>query len=131
VGISVAQSFILEVKYPGGYMGRHKLFFQDAKMVRDHLNAAAELAEELHEKERTLVKMLQNIDRKKFYVRYGYSLMGFCHLGLKFSKTQAQRIATRVRRSEPTANFVAEDCLTKVNPVSHYDMSYYPDQLTK
>jgi hypothetical protein len=75
-------------------------------MIRDRLNEAVDLAREIHAKEKILIHKLYYIDRETFYVRYGFnSLMGFCRFGLKFSRTQAQRIATQVRRHEPTANF--------------------------
>lgn len=58
-----------------------------------------------HRLENELIEKLIEIDRHKFYVRVGYnSLMGFCNFALKFSRTQSQRIATRVRRSVPTVN---------------------------
>lgn len=91
-------------------MGRHKLFSYDAKVVRDKLNLAAETAAEIHVKEKSLIQILYQIDRKRFYVRYGFnSLMGFCQFSLKFSKTQAQRIVTAVRRYEPIDDFMEDD----------------------
>jgi hypothetical protein len=93
-------------------MGHHRLFYQDAKTIREHLNDAVELAVLIHEKEQTLIQKLHLIDRNRLYVRYGFkSLTGFCRYGLKFSKTQAHRVATQVRRYEPTDNIVDEPLL--------------------
>ena len=93
-------------------MGRHKLFYQDAKVVRDHLNTVIEIASAIHKKESSLIKLLCYIDQKRFYVRYGFkSLTGFCCFGLMFSKTQTQRIVTQVRRYEPRVNIMDEDYL--------------------
>ncbi|MEZ0391351.1 MAG: hypothetical protein ACAH59_03990 [Pseudobdellovibrionaceae bacterium] len=90
-------------------MGHHKLFYQNGKMIRDRLNEARERAQKILQLEKDLIEMLIEIDQKKFYVRYGFkSLNGFCRFGLKFSKTQAQRITTQVRRSIPTDNIVDE-----------------------
>ena len=98
-------------------MGRHKLFYQDAKTVRDRLNTVIEMAADIHQRENSLIKLLCPIDQKKLYVRYGFnSLTGFCRYGLQFSKTQTQRIVTQVRRDEPTVNFVEEDNPIKTNP---------------
>lgn len=88
-------------------MGNHRLFFYNPKLVRKQLNKATDLALHIHESEKSLIQMLYDIDQKRFYVRYGFnSLTGFCRFGLQFSKTQAQRIVTLVRRYEPTDNFV-------------------------
>lgn len=90
-------------------MGRHKLHYYDGKMVRDQLNEAIDLAAEIHKQEQILIQKLYWIDQKRFFVRYGFkSLTGFCRVALKFSKTQAQRIVTQVRRCEPTDNIVEE-----------------------
>lgn len=88
-------------------MSRHKLFYKDSKTVRDCLNQAIDLAQTIHEREEVLVEQLYRIDRERFFVRYGYkSLTGFCRGACGFSKTQAQRIVTRVRRFVPTDNIV-------------------------
>ncbi|MBC7465161.1 MAG: hypothetical protein H7256_04155 [Bdellovibrio sp.] len=99
-------------------MRHHKLFFQHPKLIRDQLNAATDLADHIHQQEKLLIQKLSEIDRNRFYVRYGFkSLSGFCTDGLKFSKTQTQRIVTQVRRYEPTSNIrpqanpkLAENC---------------------
>ncbi|MFZ3230547.1 MAG: hypothetical protein WA160_10120 [Pseudobdellovibrio sp.] len=90
-------------------MGHHKLFYHNAKSIRDQLNETVTLAAEILQNEQTLILKLLPIDQQRFYVRYGYkSLSGFCNLGLKFSKTQTQRIVTQVRRYEPTGNIVVK-----------------------
>jgi hypothetical protein len=82
-------------------MGHHKLFYQDAKTIRDQLNTAIDLSQNILLQEQKLIQLLVEIDRNKFYVRYGFkSLMGFCKSGLRLSKTQSQRIATQVRRQQ-------------------------------
>ena len=94
-------------------MGRHKLFLYDGIIVRNRLNEAIDLASEIHEKEQTLIRKLQHIDQRKFYLRYGYkSLSGFCIKDLKFSKTQTQRIVAQVRRYIPTDNIREKDAPT-------------------
>ena len=50
-------------------MGGHKLFYQDAKTIRDQLNEATAMALIIHEKEQALVQILYGIDQKKFYAR--------------------------------------------------------------
>jgi hypothetical protein len=86
-------------------MARHRLFIEDPKNVRDTLNQAYDLARSIQQKEKELTILLSHIDRQRFYVRYGFkSLMGFCNLGLKFSRTQSQRITSQVRRASPTEN---------------------------
>lgn len=70
------------------FMGNHRLFYEDAKEVRDNLNFASDIAEEIHRLEEKLIRELYSIDQRRFYVRYGYnSLSGFCRFGLKFTKT--------------------------------------------
>ena len=78
---------------------RHTLYKQEPKYVRDTLNQARETADLIHQLEQKLIIQLREIDQKRLYVRYGFnSLMGFCRVGLKFSKLQSQRLATLVRR---------------------------------
>lgn len=86
-------------------MSRHRLYHFHPKELGDKINGAQELAMQIHQLEKELVDKLVEIDRHRFYVRVGYnSLMGFCNFGLKFSRTQSQRIVTQVRRMEPTVN---------------------------
>lgn len=78
---------------------RHTLYKQEPKIVRDALNEAIEKSDRLHDYEKELILLLKEIDQNRFYVRYGYkSLRGFCNFGLKFSRTQSQRIVIEVRR---------------------------------
>ena len=97
-------------------MGHHKLYYRDGVWVRIRLNEAVDLATQIHEQEQCLIELLRRIDRSQLYLRYGYrSLRGFCQFGLRFSKTQAQRIATLVRRCEPTVNIADEKA--RHNPI--------------
>jgi len=81
-------------------MTKPKLFKEEPKKVRDILNQATELSDQIHRYEMLLISLLVEIDHKRYYVRYGFkSLRGYCVQGLLFSKTQAQRVATRVRRA--------------------------------
>lgn len=81
-------------------MTKHRLYKEDPKKIRDTLNQVCELATQVHQLEAQLIKALIEIDNKRYYVRYGFnSLRVFCVQGLKFSKTQGQRITTKVRQS--------------------------------
>ncbi len=72
------------------------------KLVRDTLWAAIYKAREIHLLEHHLIVMLEEIDKKRFYVRFGcYSLKGFCEKKLGFTRIQSQRIVTAVRRLKP------------------------------
>lgn len=85
-------------------MTKEKRYLISLNEVRDCLNQAIKMADQILEDETALVRILYQIDQQRFYVRYGYkSLMGFCQLGLRFSKTQSQRLVTVVRRYEPAA----------------------------
>lgn len=97
-------------------MTRPRHFKTDSKYVRDSLLRAVESADLIHENEKKLIDLLCEIDQQRFYVRFGYkSLMGFCNSGLKFTKTQSQRIVTIVRRSEPTSKLRTENLLSTTN----------------
>jgi len=88
---------------------RHTLYKHHPKVVRDALNEAIEKSDQIHSFERDLVILLKEIDEHRFYVRYGFkSLSGFCNYGLKFSRTQAYRIVSEVRRSLTTVNIRLE-----------------------
>ncbi len=94
-------------------MTREKHFRISAGIVRGALNEAVDRADLIHDQENGLIKLLHEIDQKRFYVRYGFkSLMGFCNHGLRFSKTQSQRLVTRVRRYEPASNIGREGLQT-------------------
>lgn len=84
-------------------MTRHQLYKLHPKYVRDNLNAAVDMADELHRKEKELISLLTLIDQNRLYLRYGFrSLRPFCIKALRFSRIQAQRIATEVRRTQTT-----------------------------
>jgi len=79
-------------------MTRTTLYKEDPKKVRDTLKKARELADQMHLLEDELITLLRYIDCNRYYVRIGLnSLRGFCVKWLLFSKSQGQRIATRVR----------------------------------
>lgn len=80
-------------------MTRHKLYNYHPKNVRDTLNLAIEISDQIRETEQELIFLLREIDQKRLYIRYGNkSLLGFCKGPLRFSRVQAQRIATLVRK---------------------------------
>lgn len=90
-------------------MTRHKLHYADFKTVKTKVYAVEDLAQEIHKKEKELIEKLYWIDKKRYFVLYGFkSLTGFCTKALRLTKTQAQRIVTQVRRYEPTDNIGLE-----------------------
>lgn len=97
-------------------MTKPQHFKINSNLVRDSLTRAVEISDRIQESEKILVDMLYEIDKQKFYVRFGYkSLMGFCNHGLRLTKTQSQRVVTNVRRhipniqrNEPTSNIGTE-----------------------
>lgn len=84
-------------------MTRHLLYKHHPKYVRDTLNSAVEKSDKLLAKEKELISLLIQIDQSRLYLRYEFrSLRPFCVKALKFSRTQAQRIVTEVRRTQTT-----------------------------
>jgi hypothetical protein len=80
-------------------MTKRNNFMEEPKKIRDSLQVATDLADQIHELEKKLISQLVVIDSSRYYVRYGFnSLRGYCNRGLLFSLTQSQRIATLVRR---------------------------------
>lgn len=80
-------------------MTPHLLRKHEPKEVRETLNRAIEIAETARHLELDLIQVLREIDKKKFYVRYGYrSLSGFCRRALRLSRLRAQSIVIEVRR---------------------------------
>lgn len=80
-------------------MSRPRLYLEDAKSVRGHLRLATAISNQIHEQENRLIHLLAIIDEGRYFVRYGvHSLRGYCVHDLGFSRTQAQRIVTAVRR---------------------------------
>ena len=81
------------------FMTRHRFYGIPYSSLREKLWIAVNEADDMRARESRLIRALYDIDEKRMYVLFGYkSLMGFCHKGLKFSKTQSQRLVTLVRR---------------------------------
>jgi hypothetical protein len=90
-------------------MTKPKFFYENAKKIRDDLMSVVACADKVHQFEKDLIENLYQIDQKRLYVKFGYkSLRGFCINGLKFSKTQGQRIVMEVRRHQTTVNIGAK-----------------------
>lgn len=84
-------------------MTRNKLYDLAPKYVRDTLNSAVDLSEEISKKEHELILLLVQIDQSRLFLRYGFrSLRPFCIKALRISRTQSQRIVTEVRRRQST-----------------------------
>jgi hypothetical protein len=102
-------------------MGKRKLFYYDAKLVRTRLSDAIELAQQVHERESQLIRQLYLIDRRRFFVARGHkSLSAFCLMDLGFTKTQTQRLVTQVRRFEPNPSELPLD-----NPHPRPTLKFY------
>jgi hypothetical protein len=85
-------------------MTRSTLYHVDPKKVRDSLNHARAVADQIHYLEAELINALMQTDQDRYFVRYGFnSLRGFCVQGLRFSKTQGQRLVKEVRQSPRTS----------------------------
>ncbi len=81
-------------------MTRTQYYGKDPHIFREAFWKIASCADEMSEREDQLVKLLAKFDERRFYVYFGYkSLSGFCAQALKLSRTQSQRIVTRVRRA--------------------------------
>lgn len=86
-------------------MTRHRLFYEEPKLVRESLRRARDTAKQIHLFEQDLIRQLFKIDKKRFYVRLGYnSLRSYCERNLGFTRTQSQRIVTAVRRNQVMVN---------------------------
>ncbi len=84
-------------------MGKHKLWNIEPKIVRDTVHRSVETADQILPLEQKLILQLEGIDSQRLYVRLGYkALRPFCVQHLRFTRTQAQRIATEVRRYRTT-----------------------------
>ena len=80
-------------------MTRKRNYKIHPKLIRDKLHNAIDLSKNIHELENQLIVLLKEIDKNRFYVRFGYnSLRGFCERDLNFTRTQSQRLATLVRQ---------------------------------
>jgi hypothetical protein len=81
-------------------MTRPKFFGQDPHPHRDQYWALAAIADRMIEDEDELVRSLVPFDERRIFVRFGFkSLRTYCTTALRLSKTQSQRIVTRVRRA--------------------------------
>lgn len=84
-------------------MTRHRLYSFEPHTVRNTLNDAVQTADKIHDLEKSLVDKLVEIDRHRYFVRFGYnSLRGFCVNGLRFTKNRAQGLVTKVRQIRNT-----------------------------
>ena len=80
-------------------MGQPRLQHWEPKFVRDKVRQSFEFANELHKHELELILILREIDEHRFFVRVGCkSLQAYCIKALGFTRVQAQRIVTQVRR---------------------------------
>lgn len=80
-------------------MTRKRNYLIHPKIIRDKLHSAIDLSKSIHELENQLIVLLKEIDKNRFYVKFGYnSLRGFCERDLNFTRTQSQRLATLVRQ---------------------------------
>lgn len=76
-------------------------FAQDKRPFRELLHQAIGVSEQMLVLETQLIEILKKIDQRNWYKWYGFkTLTKFCTFALKLSRTQAQRIVTRVRRLE-------------------------------
>jgi hypothetical protein len=92
---------ILEVTF---FMTKPKFFYCDPHDIRGALSVASQNAKRLHQAELDLIVSLEEVDQDRLFVWLGYrSLKSYCVRALKLTRTQAQRIVTQVRRSEPTS----------------------------
>lgn len=84
-------------------MYRSRITSEDPKQLREIHHLITEKADLLQNEEKELIAMLYNFDRRRAYIRFGYkSLLGYCNHGLRFTRTQSQRLTTQVRRYVPT-----------------------------
>ena len=89
----------------------------EPKKLRAAFWHVIELAERAHTAEKDLIFNLYEFDRQQLYKGFGYkSLRGYLINCLKFSRIQAQRIATQVRRVEPTFASGVVDILKTSSP---------------
>jgi hypothetical protein len=98
-------------------MTKPRLFYYEPKFVRDTLRAARDKALALQQAEKELIEALYEVDQRRFYVRLGYrSLRTFLIEGLKFTRTQAQRITTEVRRMQTTSEMRRIQTTSHIGP---------------
>jgi hypothetical protein len=90
-------------------LGHSRLFKYQPALLRHKLREARRISRKVHDAEKELIDLLCEFDEHRYFVRGGYrSLRRYCIHGLKFTRTQAQRIVTQVRRYSTTFDIVAE-----------------------
>ncbi|MEK7357610.1 MAG: hypothetical protein AAB250_14250 [Bdellovibrionota bacterium] len=98
-------------------MTRSKFFGVDPHPIRKLQHQAFDLADKIHDLENELVKVLKIIDKRRYYIKFGYKkLLPFCTVSLRFTRTQAQRIVTLVRRDHPTSSLGQKEVETMEPP---------------
>lgn len=91
-------------------MGHPRLFKYRPALLRHKLREARRISRKVHESEDELIAFLLEFDQHRFFIRAGFrSLRTYCIHGLNFSRTQAQRIVTQVRRLQTTFDIVEEE----------------------
>jgi hypothetical protein len=94
-------------------MARKLLYHYEPKLVRSQIRTVSRLADYVRHLEHELIALLREFDRHRFYVGLGHrSLRSFCVGSLGFSRIQAQRIVTLVRRppeDKPRVRFLRRD----------------------
>ncbi len=84
-------------------MTKRKNWDVHPKIIRKLNQEAIYWADNILAAEEELIPVLQEMDRRRYYVRFGYkSLRGYCTKALLLSEIQSQRIVTRVRRTIPS-----------------------------
>lgn len=79
------------------------------KIIRNLNQEAIYWAANILAAEVKLIPVLQEMDRNRYYVRFGYkSLRGYCTKALLLSESQSQRIVTQVRRTIPSSKIGTE-----------------------
>ncbi len=80
-------------------MSKHEFHGFDPGLLREELRKIRVAAAKHHRAEKNLVRHLYLADVNRLYVWLGYkSLTGYCVHALQISRTQTQRLVTRVRR---------------------------------
>lgn len=107
-------------------MTRHQLYKLHPKYVRDTLNSAVKMSDDLLSKEKELISLLIQIDEKRLYLRYGFrSLRPFCVKALRLSRIQAQRIVTETRRTQTTFDSGKKSKNTEQQTIIQNDQSTF------
>ncbi len=94
-------------------MTRPLFFAENKRPFRELLYETQRVAAEMLALEVQLIELLKKIDQRLWYKFYGFnSLTRFCTFSLKLSRTQTQRIVTRVRRTAPPAQEPSDSEMT-------------------